>query len=91
MLGESAPRWRQCEARWQRREPLGVIAGTRPFGLGRALGRLPGENDGVVQVEETTVEGMRGRALVREGHSVLIVSARVARLAGAFFEHGRFP
>jgi pimeloyl-ACP methyl ester carboxylesterase len=90
MLGESAPRWGECEARWPRREPLGVIAGTLPFGLGRALGRLPGENDGVVRVEETTVEGMRARALVREGHSVLIVSARVARLAGEFFERGRF-
>ena len=35
-------------------EPLGVVAGTSPIGLGRVLGRLPGPNDGVVRVEETT-------------------------------------
>lgn len=90
MLGESAPRWAECEARWPRPEPLGVVAGTLPFGLGRALGALPGENDGVVRVEETTVEGMAQRVLVREGHSVLIASARVAGLAAHFFQQGRF-
>lgn len=90
MLGDSMPRWEPCEARWPRPEPLGVVAGTLPLGLGRALGALPGENDGVVRVEETAVDGMRARALVREGHSMLIVSPRVAELAARFFEHGRF-
>ena len=90
MLGDSAARWQPCEARWPRPEPLGVVAGTLPLGLGRALGALPGENDGVVRVEETTVEGMTARALVREGHSMLIVSARVVRLAARFFEQGSF-
>jgi pimeloyl-ACP methyl ester carboxylesterase len=90
MLGHSAARWEPCEARWRRPEPLGVLAGTLPFGLGRALGALPGENDGVVRVEETTVEGMTARALVREGHSMLIVSPRVMRLATRFFERGSF-
>ena len=90
MLGECAPRWQECEARWERPEPLGVVAATRPFGLGRVLGPLPGDNDGVVRVEETTVQGMAQRVLVREGHSVLIVSARVARMVCGFFEKGRF-
>lgn len=90
MLGASSGRWAECEARWPRAEPLGVVAGTLPFGLGRALGPLPGENDGVVRVEETTVEGMTHRVLVREGHSMLIASSRVARLAAHFFERGRF-
>lgn len=90
MLGHSAARWQPCEARWPRPEPLGVVAGTLPLGLGRALGALPGENDGVVRVEETTVEGMTARALVREGHSMLIVSPRVTRLAARFFERGSF-
>lgn len=90
MLGQSAARWEPREARWQRPEPLGVVAGTLPLGLGRAFGALPGENDGVVRVEETTVEGMRARALVRAGHSMLIVSPRVARLARRFFQAARF-
>jgi pimeloyl-ACP methyl ester carboxylesterase len=90
MLGASAPRWADCKARWQRPEPLGVIAGTRALGLGRALGALPGENDGVVRVDETTVHGMADRALVPEGHSMLAVSARVAALVERFLRAGRF-
>lgn len=90
MLGACAGRWEQCEAAWQRPEPLGVIAGTVPLGLGRALGRLPGENDGVVCVDETTVEGMSERVLVRHGHSMLAVSGRVAALVQQFLATGRF-
>jgi hypothetical protein len=36
------------------------------------------------------VEGTTARALVREGHSMLIVSPRVMRLATRFFEQGSF-
>jgi len=90
MLGASRSRWEHCDARWTRPEPLGVVAGTLPFGLGLALGLLPGPNDGVVRVDETTVDGMAGRVLVRQGHSVLIVSARIARLVDRFLEAGRF-
>jgi pimeloyl-ACP methyl ester carboxylesterase len=90
MLGASAPRWETCAARWQRPEPLGVIAGTRPIGLGRTLGALPGENDGVVRVEETSVEGMAERVLVPLGHSMLAVSARVSGLVERFLRAGRF-
>jgi pimeloyl-ACP methyl ester carboxylesterase len=90
MLGASAPRWQDRAARWQRAEPLGVIAGTRAFGLGRMLGVLPRENDGVVRVEETTVQGMAERVLLREGHSMLAVSRRVSALVERFLRAGRF-
>ena len=90
MLGATAPRWADCAARWERPEPLGVIAGTRSFGLGRTLGTLPGENDGVVRVEETTVEGMTERVLLPQGHSMLAVSARVSALVERFLRAGRF-
>jgi pimeloyl-ACP methyl ester carboxylesterase len=90
MMGGSAVRWRECEASWARNEPLGVIAGTLPFGLGRVLGSLPGDNDGVVRVEETRVEGMTERALLREGHSALAVSPRVSALVDRFLKEGRF-
>jgi pimeloyl-ACP methyl ester carboxylesterase len=92
MLGASVPLWTEKrEARWQRSEPLGVVAGTRPIGLGRAFGPLPGPNDGVVRVDETTLEGMSERALVPLGHSAIIASSRVARLVGAFLAGGSFP
>lgn len=90
MLGASLPRWSDCDAEWRRPQPLGVIAGTRPLGLGRALGRLPGENDGVVQVDETRIDGMTEHAVVREPHSLLPFSSRVASLVRRFLATGRF-
>jgi hypothetical protein len=66
------------------------VAGTVPLGLGRALGRLPGPNDGVVRVDETVVDGMTARALVPLGHSLLIVSGTVGRQVECFMREGRF-
>jgi pimeloyl-ACP methyl ester carboxylesterase len=90
MLGACAPRWEKRHAHWQRPEALGVIAGTLPLGLGRALGALPGENDGVVCAEETVVEGMADRVLLRQGHSMLALSGRVAVLVEHFLRAGQF-
>jgi pimeloyl-ACP methyl ester carboxylesterase len=90
MMGACCPLWDERPARWMRGAPLGVVAGTLPLGLGRAFGALPGPNDGVVCVEETTVDGMAGRALVRQGHSMLIVSGEVGRLVERFLACGRF-
>src|SRR5918999_616542 len=90
MMGECCSLWDERPARWNGRAPLGVVAGTLPMGLGRALGGLPGMNDGVVCVEETTVDGMRERALVRRGHSMLIMSGQVGGLVERFLAAGRF-
>lgn len=90
MLGACAGRWTERDAAWRRSEALGVVAGTLPVGLGRVLGRLPGENDGVVLVEETTVTGMSDRALVRRAHSQLAFSGQVATLVERFLQRGSF-
>lgn len=91
LLGQSEALWREgCAARWARPEPLGVLAGSLPLGLGRLLGALPGANDGVVRLDETTVEGMKERAVLNVGHSAMLVSSRVARQVAAFLEGGRF-
>ena len=90
MIGRSAPLWEPCHAQWTRPEPLGVIAGTLPAGLGSLLYRLPAPNDGVVAVSETEVGGMREQALVPVGHSGLIVSRRVAELSARFLGKGCF-
>lgn len=90
-LGASEPLWREGRAaRWTRPEPLGVLAGTLPLGLGRVLGALPGANDGVVRVEETPVEGMRERIVLPVGHSQMLLSARVAAQVASFLAHARF-
>jgi pimeloyl-ACP methyl ester carboxylesterase len=91
MLGETQPLWDDRHVmRWKRPEPLGVIAGTLPMGLGRALGRLPGPNDGVVCVDETAIEGMSERITLHVGHSAMLVSARVAAQTAAFLREGKF-
>lgn len=90
MMGACRELWDERPARWTRGEPLGVVAGTVPLGLGRAFGRLPGPNDGVVRVDETPVDGMAGSALVAQGHSMLIVSARVGDLVHRFCRAGAF-
>jgi|SRR6185295_6454912 len=90
LLGASVPVWREREARWSRAELLGVIAGTRPVGLGVLLGRLAGPNDGVVTVDETGIEGMRERLLLPVGHSQMLISRRVAQNVALFLAEGRF-
>jgi len=90
MIGATAPRRGERNATWRRREPLGIIAGTLPLGLGWMTGRLPGRSDGVVRVEETLVEGMAQQVTVPVTHSALIVSRRVAGLVGRFLAAGRF-
>jgi pimeloyl-ACP methyl ester carboxylesterase len=91
MLGETQPLWHHLAVvRWERPERLGVIAGTLPMGLGRALGRLPGPSDGVVCVDETAIDGMSERILLRVGHSAMLVSARVAAQTAAFLREGKF-
>ena len=91
MLGESEALWREGRAaRWTRPEPLGVIAGALPLGLGRTLGRLPGGNDGVVCVEETRIEGAAASTILAVSHSGMLLSARVARALQTFLETGGF-
>lgn len=73
-LGRSEELWREGRAsRWQRREPLGILAGSVPIGLGRLFGALPGVNDGVVTLEETQVEGMAERIVLPVGDRKSVV------------------
>ena len=90
-LGSTHALWSEGHAaRWTRPEPLGVLAGTLPVGLGRLFGALPGANDGVVRLDETEVEGMRERVVLRVGHSAMLLSARVAAQVVAFLRDARF-
>jgi len=90
LLGASRDIWRSLPETFRPRCELGVIAGSRPWGLGRMLMRLPGTNDGVVRLEETEAAGMRARVVLPLSHSGMLVSAHVAREVAAFLEHGAF-
>jgi pimeloyl-ACP methyl ester carboxylesterase len=68
---------------------VGIIAG----GTGRPVGInpfLPGDNDRIVRVEETRLEGMRDFALVRAHHGPLILHRETAALTIQFLRTGRF-
>ena len=90
MLGASREVWRGLPEAYRPQCELGVIAGSRPWGLGALLMRLPGTNDGVVRLDETEVAGMRDRIVLPVGHSGMLVSARVAREVACFLERGAF-
>jgi len=90
LLGASRDIWRSLPDDYRPQCELGVIAGSRPWGLGRLVMRLPGTNDGVVRLEETEVAGMRDRIVLPVSHSGMLVSARVAREVAVFLERGAF-
>jgi pimeloyl-ACP methyl ester carboxylesterase len=77
-------------ARWDQSRELGIIAGTRPVGLGHLLLTFPDANDGTVAVSETELPGAKDRLCLPVTHSGMLLSARVAQEAGSFLEHGRF-
>ena len=90
LLGSSRDIWRGLPDDYRAQCDLGVIAGSRPWGLGHLVVRLPGTNDGVVRLEETEVAGMRDRIVLPVSHTGMLVSARVAREVAAFLERGTF-
>ncbi|HZR67477.1 MAG TPA: alpha/beta fold hydrolase [Burkholderiales bacterium] len=91
LLGASASAWRPpLDTSLDARFEVGVVAGTRPFGLARLLVRLPHPSDGVVCLEETRLPGMRDHVTLPVSHSAMLISAQVARHAAAFLREGRF-
>jgi hypothetical protein len=76
--------------RWEGWQSLGVIAGRRSLGIGRLMGGLSGVNDGVVNLEETTLEGAQAGIVVESTHIGLLTSRRVASQVCAFLKRGRF-
>lgn len=68
---------------------FGVIAG----GRGRSTGLNPmldGDNDGIVGVEETKLDGMSDFLLIRSNHKSLVRRQDVAEQTVHFLERGRF-
>lgn len=89
-LGRSAPLLRSGCRHWSGPAAVGVVAGSTPLGLGRYFGRFPGANDGTVAVDETRLAGLADHAVIATSHTGLLLSPDAARLAVAFFRHGRF-
>ena len=72
------------------RHRVGMVAGTRPLGLGLLVGAPAGPSDGTVAVAETRVDGLTDRVEVPANHTSMLFSGEVRRLAAQFLRVGRF-
>jgi hypothetical protein len=75
---------------WSGARDLGIIAGTRAVGLGQLVVRFNEPSDGSVAVSETRLPGATDHITLPVSHFGMLLSARVAREAGAFLALGHF-
>ena len=69
---------------------IGVIAGTRPVGLGRLIPGLARPNDGVVAVDETRISAAKDSIELNVSHSGMLVSRACTGQIASFIRTGRF-
>ena len=81
---------RPRERRWGTGRDLGVIAGTRPLGLGQVVARFDENYDGTVGVSETRLPGATDHLVLPVSHHGMLFSARVALETGLFLQRGSF-
>lgn len=75
---------------WRCERELGVIAGTRPMGLGRFFARFDEDCDGTVAVSETRLPGLKAHLTLPVSHMGMLASPVVARHVANFLQEGRF-
>lgn len=68
----------------------GVIAGTRPVGLGRVFERLETPHDGTIAVAETRLPGASDQLELPVSHTGLVLASEVVDATAAFLRRGRF-
>jgi len=91
MMGQSLAVWREpVDVSVDSRFEIGAIAGTRALGLGALVTRLPKPNDGVVCLDETKFPALRDHLALPVGHTMMLMSSRVARQTTAFLKTGAF-
>ena len=69
---------------------IGVIAGTRPLGIGRLFPGLPRPNDGIVAVDETRIAAAGDSIALDVSHSGMLLSSTCAGQVADFLRTGRF-
>jgi hypothetical protein len=75
---------------WNGRRPVGVIAGSGGFGLGRLVASLDGDNDGTVLVAETQLPGAADHIVLPVTHTGMLFSGDVAKQSAEFLRNGKF-
>ena len=81
---------RPRERRWGTDRDLGIIAGTRPLGLGQFVARFEEDYDGTVGVSETRLPGATDHLVLPVSHHGMLFSTRVAFETGLFLQRGSF-
>lgn len=89
-LGRSAPLLKRGARVGSADTQVGMIAGTRPLGLGRFFARFEGPHDGTVALAETRIDGLADHIAIPATHSGLLFSQHAATLAARFLRDGRF-
>lgn len=70
---------------------VGMLAGSRPRGLGALVARFEGVHDGTVELEETRVPDLADHLVIDASHTGLLFSRQAVRQVAGFLETGRFP
>ena len=70
--------------------PFGIVAGGKGDDRGYST-LLEGDDDAVVRVAETQLDGAADFLLVPVSHAAMMKNAAVQRATVAFLETGRFP
>ena len=89
LLGRSAAIW-ETPPTWTLRGEVGMIAGSDQFGLAHLFVSLPGDNDGVVTIEETRMPGLADHIVLPVSHSGMLFSSDVAAQIASFLRDGKF-
>ncbi len=91
LLGRALRDWTPADGEAvARRVPVGIVAGTRRFGIGCLFATLDDDNDGVVRVAETCLPGRADHVIVPVSHSGMLLSRRVADEVFHFLHKGHF-
>ncbi len=69
---------------------LGVIVGTKPFGVGHLFARFGGLNDGTVFTRETRIDNARDTVELAVTHTSMVFSKKVVLQIACFLERARF-
>jgi pimeloyl-ACP methyl ester carboxylesterase len=87
VLDEAAIHW---AARVTDHREIGIIAGTRPMGVGRLVTTFDEDCDGTVTVSETRLPGARDHLCLPVSHMGMTMSRAVADQTAAFLRRGEF-
>ena len=90
MLGAAAPTLNNGFARIPHGVEVGMLAGSRPIGLGRLVGRTTVAGDGVVSLEEADSPELRDRLVLPVSHTGMLFSRDVSRKVACFLAEGHF-